>query len=629
MNSDLKKRLLDFMRRTGTGKPVIFIHMSSGLDKITPVITDIINEGFKPRLICANSDMPIYFERLRSDYGDIKISEDYLDVETLEGIDKFAHALASEWHLFDNADFKKIIGYHGINLGRIVEYDLQLYLLKAVKMLETMDSIARKDAPSAIFIISDSPEDFFGLEKLIKDLHKIEFKIFPIKIDKPLPAFALKENLKGAIADFLTNVVDFSARMILNSRKFRDKVLIDRRVHEDLSKNISLPEIFISAPFEKGLRLRIDLIKRRGAYFPFYFPPNVSFGAHGAGYDRFRKVEAELFTKELFKYKNSYIGDIVRPKIREYFESTFPRIVKNIVLFEDFFKRNSLKGVVLRHDLWEIQRLSVELGRICKIPSLVIQHGVFGEKIERVIFADKIAVWGKMCKEIYKAFGNDESKCVVTGNPRHDILHNNPEPKLSRAKICEQLKLDPGKSIVVLLSAHDYLFNSAYMTEDRFEVIVKHVLRAMAELSDKQLVIKLHPYEEGFFAREAIKYFGIKNAVVVKGIDLYSLLNAADLVMSKESSAGLKALILDKPFITLNFEKRADVIPYALSGAALGVYRAEDTLPAIKKVFSDNELRSRLHEKSKDFIRDYAYMIDGKSSERVLDFIRDTTDRGN
>lgn len=623
---DLKKRLTMFNDELGGGRLVILIYSKSCLPEIYANLSGFINEGHIPLIVCLNSRIPIYLEKLNAP---LKLGEEYLANCDCEAIDNFVYSLIRQWYLLDNDGLSGITLHKGIHLGRIVEYDFQLFLIRRIKLLEVLNSIIMRDSPTGVVIISDTPSEFKGVTQILSGAHS-KIRICNLFVNQEETGTSrVRAELKTSSADFLSGLLDGIMRfLIVLSRRGDRRVLVDKRICEDLSRHSTLPSNFIPVFYEKGLRIRWNFARKGMVYFSFYFFSCFS-GRRAkskplAGYNKLTSV---LGKQSIFYYKDLFVGDILRPKLDEYFYDIFPRLVKNIDLFETLHNGIFVRGFVLRHDLWELQRLSVELGKKFHIPSIVVQHGVFGDEGEKIIFADKIAVWGKMCSDIYKTFGNHKSKCVVTGNPKHDDFYNRVgQPAQSRKEICRGFNIDHGKDIVVLISDPCNSILSSFTSRDRGEAVINSVMKAMALFPDKQLIIKLHPYEDHFPSEEAAKYYCQRNALIIKKCDLYSLLKIADLVITKESSVGLKALILDKPLITLNLEKRNDIVPYVSSGAALGVYNSEDLPGAIRDCLLDGSLREKLKARSRQFLRDYAYAIDGLSSKRVIDFIRRETE---
>ena len=79
---------------------------------------------------------------------------------------------------------------------------------------------------------------------------------------------------------------------------------------------------------------------------------------------------------------------------------------------------------------------------------------------------------------------------------------------------------------------------------------------------------------------------------------------------------------LNKPIVVLNLSGEPDAMPYVEKGIALGVYRKEDLIPAIKDALYNREVREKLARCREKFVYEYAYIQDGRASERVANLIK-------
>lgn len=224
-----------------------------------------------------------------------------------------------------------------------------------------------------------------------------------------------------------------------------------------------------------------------------------------------------------------------------------------------------------------------------------------------------IAVLSPFAKDAHISMGAPADKIFVTGQPRFDLIW---QTKMDKEQIMSQLGVPENKGIVVLATQP---LGTLWRQGDR-EEFVEAVASAMSEFPEKQLVIKLHPGEKIEEYREMLA--GIDNeAIICQSIDLYGLLRACDLLMTAHSTVALEAMILNKPVITINLTGKPDVMPYAESGAALGVYKKEDLALAIRKALYDPEVRKDLQRNREKFVYEHAYKLDGKASKRVAKLI--------
>jgi len=290
-------------------------------------------------------------------------------------------------------------------------------------------------------------------------------------------------------------------------------------------------------------------------------------------------------------------------------------LVKQVEIIENILRIEKPDLVIV---LGEVSSLRKILVRKCKernIPTLFLQHGAFGEDtIFDIIIADKIAVQGNFTKKILLKMGCNPKDIVITGQPRYDLLANR---KFDKDKVFKEFDLNPNKKLVLLTTQPMRFWGG-----EGKEALIRGVLLAMKELTQYQLLIKLHPMEEkeyNFYAR-ITKEIGV-DAKIVYDADIYELINACDVMVTGFSTTVFEAVILDKPVITINLTHKPDLMPYAESGIAVGVSRVEDIKPAIKKALENTGLRKRLEKNRKKFIREHLYKIDGKSTERVVNLI--------
>ncbi|MCK5018758.1 MAG: glycosyltransferase, partial [Candidatus Peribacteraceae bacterium] len=108
-----------------------------------------------------------------------------------------------------------------------------------------------------------------------------------------------------------------------------------------------------------------------------------------------------------------------------------------------------------------------------------------------------------------------------------------------------------------------------------------------------------------------------KDVVFIKDIDLTELLMISEIVITDLSTVGLEAMLLNTPVITVNFTGKPDAMPYASSGAAIGVSDPNKLKEAVQSILNNQDTKNRLQQNAKIFLKDYLYKLDGRSAERV------------
>lgn len=608
-----KQKIIQFIKRDDR-KAIFFINVTGELDKIANFFKGLIKNIQASHLVVFfNLEIPNQFAQmnLRTD-----LSENYLSKEDYESIDKYVcEGLSKSWYLHND-----VTNYRGLPLGKMFEYDFQKYLIPRIKNLEIIRKIDEKENIQKIIIMEDSGE----LGEVAKSYGRINnIPILEIFFSRNRKLFFLSGlRVRTKFTDFLTGLLDYLAfKKVI---KFKDKkglILIDAK----LSKSLKLREdeiCFLQSPLEKGIKIRFDLIRGGSAYLPIYLKENRRYAREWNEYKkRWKRMYYEKEFRAIFEYKDISIWEMVCNKLSTFFLKSIPRIVSNINLLDEVFKRKNIKITVLRNDVKELEKTIVFSARLAKVPSLVIQHGILAETNgHNVLLADKYAAWGKTSVEWYGRFGNSREKFEITGNPRFDILPNR-RPQLSRQALCKRLNLDENKGIILFAPQQINKFSS-FWTDDLFWVMTDKLLKALQHFPDKQLIIKVDPYEDSGPYEERIIKGLYNNAAAVKDIDIYTLIIFSEVVITLDSTVGLEAMVFDKPLITVNLTKRQDRVPYAEKGGALGVYNGADLHLAIKQALTDRETISRLKIGRNRFLREYAHAIDGKATERILNIFK-------
>ena len=133
-----------------------------------------------------------------------------------------------------------------------------------------------------------------------------------------------------------------------------------------------------------------------------------------------------------------------------------------------------------------------------------------------------------------------------------------------------------------------------------------------------KLVVKVHPSiaEERYFKLSKLQ------VLVTKEAELIPLVRGARVVITDVSHAGMYAIYLRKPLLTVNLTGK----PYPYNrfdeqGAALLARSLEELRSLLKKLLVDEEARERLLSSVQKIMPRLLFKNDGKAAERVLNLL--------
>lgn len=223
------------------------------------------------------------------------------------------------------------------------------------------------------------------------------------------------------------------------------------------------------------------------------------------------------------------------------------------------------------------------------IPSITLQHGLIldGNADGAAPAADVVAVWGNLTqRQLARTDGSNTARYPVVGCPA-------PPPSVSGVDVLRQLGLRDGPPVCLFLGALGWAANDVHRYSE--EEILSAVLDLTQRVPGLQLIMRLHPGEDVAALRELAEERGA-DAIIQPDAPLESLLSAGDVVVTQTTTAGLWAMRAGLPVVYLNAHCERDWLPFARSGAALGVYELEDLAIAVRRAIDDGQLRRTLAE---------------------------------
>ncbi|MDT8394162.1 MAG: CDP-glycerol glycerophosphotransferase family protein [Bacteroidales bacterium] len=392
-----------------------------------------------------------------------------------------------------------------------------------------------------------------------------------------------------------------------------DFLIIDEAVQPKISGNAKI-------------RLTIDNLFGKGGLRNRYFGEPVLLGYFfSKSLKKKRKALQKDISQELktiFNYCQSSEEKILVCIYQSLMGSTKFYLIKYLA-YTRFFKKNTVRSISSTDENSPALRCILDAARINGITTIALQHGNIHdlhpayiytpEDAKRQAFPDISLVWGDHWKQFLENKGNyPENALHVCGQIRTDII-----PMLLRSKPAKQNVIPGLRNNETLI-----VYASQPQRDPQLrERAALDVMKAVKQQKNSFLLIKLHPNEKddtAYYAGMA-QSIGLERIKITLATDLYLIISVCDILITCFSTVGTETVYFKKPLIVLD-HLRQDIQNYIKEGVGFQATNAEEIKENIEGILNGN---LKIDEAAYDnYISKFAYAIDGKAVQRVLQFIR-------
>jgi UDP-N-acetylglucosamine 2-epimerase len=327
---------------------------------------------------------------------------------------------------------------------------------------------------------------------------------------------------------------------------------------------------------------------------------------------------------EIFKFNNISFWPIINNKLKKIFSNRIPDQVKEIIIIKNIVKNLKLQCFICSNESGETERILGKTNKQ-KIKSILLQHGFsnFHEETDQIrmriderklipIVSDKFFVWGESDYKFFKKLGIDESKIVISGNPKFDDF---PIVK----------KISKNQKIVLITPEPITESFGHYVTKlaNEYENTLTRVCQILKKIEGVEIIVKLHPGQNSHNnilekkinkIDKSIPIFQMKSSPeIVKESDL--LLNITCEAVDP-STIMLEGLMLDKPVLEICLDKE-----FSFSNKGIITAFNNDNLEKIiHKMLFDKEFLEKNATNRNNLINNYLSNT-RNSSKKILDYI--------
>ncbi len=546
-------------------------------------------------------------------------------------IDELGTRLANTWTLANPVSEKS--EYRGLNLGALLGHGLDYFWIHLLKQYWQGKKLIRDVRPDRILVayaeetsgaFSRPEESYYArcAEALARKFGiPVEALNQPVRVSQEAADLSPRSNIfKEA---FLNRLCLTQPR---KAKQAKVAVLGSLRVFGSLlaNRDANIPWLYLTEKatpkiaarlFRQGIPV-LNLGKLKSKQ-PVHQPEDMPADAE-------RHFEKSFF----FEYEGLSLFSLARARLKQVWRLELPVLKAWIDRCYLFFNQYDLEALVVDEDVTVFHKALVEVARQCRVPSVVVQHGVTGQRRGYTpLSASKFACWGEVSKGQMTDWQVPAAALEITGSPfiqrqekgmrdgfkkkfqlpaGQPVLFYAPSRMQQRAQGTLSIKLTPAE--------HRELFESILQTVNRLE----HGI----------LVVKVHPGDriDGFQKILDEQTPALKKRVhLFADIPLHALLSVTDVLICSSSTVCIEAMALDIPVVNVNLAGKQVFIPFGAESPVYDIQKREALFPALQRALQQP---AELQVRRRRYFERYCGPQDGQAMARIFHLIQGERERG-
>ena len=267
-------------------------------------------------------------------------------------------------------------------------------------------------------------------------------------------------------------------------------------------------------------------------------------------------------------------------------------------------------AVVSAGDFWPFSYQFIYQASSLGIPSVLIQHGV-SDFFWCPFAADLYCMWGDTDVNEMMRYGAPAEKLAAVGMPAMDGVFR-------QGATVEREPVRNGQPPVCLILSNSH--GSAF--EPRvFDDYRRFLIEAVKSTPSITWKVKLHPAEDDSFYRKMGSTVFERLVFYPRATSLRDAVADANVVTTIYSTAGLEAMIMNRPLIVAPVGSRVrELAPWPASGGGMYASSAEEFRSQFGNLVSDQDYNSRQMERQSSFLASH-FANHGYAAQCVVDLM--------
>ncbi|MHA1694042.1 MAG: UDP-N-acetylglucosamine 2-epimerase [Candidatus Helarchaeota archaeon] len=466
---------------------------------------------------------------------------------------------------------------------KMLKYISKFFILKFFEIIEYIDLIIDKEKPDLIFISEEEPS---YSKALYYRLNFPKNKIFYIRshFDKFI---RYKFNIQFFIEKLVVNLYkmlrDFSNCWKNLKNNNNDK-------HVKYNIGIVVPRLYLFKGIKSIYKKLIERNLKIKIYELDFFNYNKKFKDFSFYYKCYfcillRFIKFSFKEGLTFNYinnlNNEYYITITKRIFKEILLNYFPKVLYWTHKISLEFKKYKFKLIITSNEYFPETQVFYHFCSLCNVITLFLPHVGIPQLRDEITpkNSDIIIVDGQVDKEYLVENGVDKNKIKVFGSVLYEDLSKEKIKEVNKVK-----DLITNKIITLDLNKKKILLTTNPISFRSNQIILEKVINTLKKIDGIQLIVKLHPRENGYLQKKVIKNLRY-NTILVKNINIYKIIKSVDILLTQDSVTILDAMVLGTPIICLDF------INKRMRYSGRHVYNDEKY---IIKAYNENDLYEKL-----------------------------------